>query len=57
MSTEALRKSQGSLRAVAAEHPGGAIAAIVLGAIALAAALAPADRPAKSVRSCELRRA
>jgi peptide/nickel transport system permease protein len=45
MSTEALRKSQGSLRAVAAEHPGGAIAAIVLGAIALAAVLAPLIAP------------
>ena len=45
MSTEALRKRQGSLRALAAEHPGGAIAAIVLGAIALAAALAPVIAP------------
>ncbi|MBC8020152.1 MAG: ABC transporter permease [Methyloceanibacter sp.] len=33
------------MRAVAAEHPGGAIAAIVLGAIALAAVLAPLIAP------------
>jgi peptide/nickel transport system permease protein len=45
MRTEALPKSQGSLRRLAAEHPGGAIAAIVLGAIALAAALAPVIAP------------
>jgi len=45
MSTEALPKSQGSLRSLAAEHPGGAIAAIVLGAIALAAVLAPLIAP------------
>jgi len=41
MSAEALPKAQGALRTLAVEHPGGAIAAIVLGAIALAAALAP----------------
>ncbi len=45
MSAEALPKAQGALRTLAAEHPGGAIAAIVLCAIALAAVLAPLFAP------------
>ena len=41
MSTEAVPNRRSALRVLAAEHPGGVIAAIVLGAIALAAAAAP----------------
>jgi len=44
MSAAALPSGRG-LRSLATEHPGGAIAAIVLGAIALAAALAPLIAP------------
>jgi peptide/nickel transport system permease protein len=45
MSTEALPNRRSALRVLAAEHPGGVIAAIVLGAIALAAAAAPLIAP------------
>lgn len=45
MRAAALPRDRGRLRALAAEHPGGAIAAIVLGAIVLAAAFAPLVAP------------
>lgn len=45
MSTEALPNRRSALRARAAGHPGGVIAAIMLGAIALAAAGAPLIAP------------
>lgn len=45
MSTEAVPNRRSALRVLAAEHPGGVIAAIVLGAIALAAAAAPLIAP------------
>ena len=45
MSTEAVPNRRSALRVLAAEHPGGVIAAIVLGAIALAAAAAPLITP------------
>jgi peptide/nickel transport system permease protein len=45
MSAAALPRSRGRLRALAVGHPGGAFAAIVLGAIALAAAFAPLVAP------------
>lgn len=45
MSTDALPNRRSALRASAAEHPGGMIAAIVLGAIALVAVFAPLIAP------------
>ena len=45
MSTEALPNRRTVLRALTAEHPGGVIAACILGAIALAAAAAPLIAP------------
>jgi peptide/nickel transport system permease protein len=45
MSTEALPNRRSVLRAITAEHPGGVIAAVLLGGIALAAAAAPLIAP------------
>jgi peptide/nickel transport system permease protein len=45
MNADVLPKGQGALRTLTAEHPVGAMAAIVLGAIAIAAALAPLIAP------------
>jgi peptide/nickel transport system permease protein len=45
MSAAALPRGRGRMRSLVAEHPGGAIAAVVLGAIALAAAFAPLIAP------------
>ena len=45
MSAEAIRGSSRSILAYAAEHPGAALAAIVLGVIAVAAAFAPLIAP------------